>query len=465
MALFGFGKDKKGGADAEQVLAYLEECQRARTAFTLVGPKKGEVAGTIQGIDEGAGTVTFQAPTMPGVDKGASVEFLFIQENLRIGASTRVAELRSGLWVLELPDSLELRERRSQPRARLNPKEGATLTALTGLFEGVGITGVVENISEGGARVRVEKAMNIKGEKRLPLGTALVPQGQPFMLVKLNKIPKCPAAMELEGRAAYLDGSGGGLVLGLAFSKPRSDFAAALRGLVASRTSAIPSALPAKTRRRPEAAPQEPRPASDSAPATAANGAATPPSRAAEEPAGLAPAPAGSTSAPALDVTVPPPMPAAGVPAAPPEPPPAAPEEAPAPAPVRNDPILRLRKRSRAVVALASSPAAADLLKEHLQEEGYGRVLATGLSRDLFDLLQQPNLGILFLDGNLGPLDGLALVNQLRGQFSTLPPIVLAVEDASTAIVLAARRSGVAQVLVKPYNLDATFTELLDQLI
>ena len=38
MALFGFGKDKKGGPDSsEQILAYLEDAQRTK-AVCLVRP-------------------------------------------------------------------------------------------------------------------------------------------------------------------------------------------------------------------------------------------------------------------------------------------------------------------------------------------------------------------------------------------------------------------------------------------
>jgi predicted HAD superfamily phosphohydrolase YqeG len=37
------------------------------------------------------------------------------------------------------------------------------------------------------------------------------------------------------------------------------------------------------------------------------------------------------------------------------------------------------------------------------------------------------------------------------------------VEEASAAIVLAAHRSGVSQILVKPYGMDAAFSELLGQ--
>jgi len=450
MALFGFGKDKKeAGAASEIVLAYLEEAQRNRTPFTLVGPRKTEVQATLVGIDEAAGSLAFQAAAAPVVDKGSRVELIFIQEGLRVGGSGGVADLRGTQVQVSLPETLDLKERRSQPRARLNPKEGATLTALTGLFEGVGITGVVENISEGGARVRVEKAMSIKGEKRLPLSTILVPPGQPFMLIKVNHAPKCPAVLELEGRAVFLEQSVGGLVMGIAFDPPKADVATALRGLVASRTSPVPAALPAKARRRPETALVEPGPAGGG-PVELRHADPRP-----TVPKGPAPAPEGTRAAEAL--------PAAAAPAPAPE---AVPDRAETPdaAPaIRNDAVLRLRKRSRAVVALVPTPACADRMKEFLQEAGFGRVLVATDLHVLQEYLQQPNLAMVFLDGDLGALEALQLVNGLKSSLPALPPTILAVEEASTSLVLAARRHGVAQVLVKPYDLDAAFCDLLTQ--
>jgi len=441
MAIFGFGKDKKdeGGA-SETVLAWLEDAQRVRAPFILIGPKKTELPATLQSVDEGEGLATFQVGGPLVADKGSKINFVFIQEGLRIGGTARIVELRSNAVVVELPEALELNERRKAPRARLNPKEGATVTALTGLFEGVGITGIVENISEQGARVRVEKAMSLKGEKKLPLGVALVPPGQPFMLIKLNKLPKCPSVMEMEGKAVYLDASAGGLVMGLAFDKPRPDLAGALRNLVASRTTAIPTTLPAKARRKPEALREEEelvRPAA--APRTPA---APPP---APEPAAPErPAPA-AVAAPAA----PPPTPAAK-----------AVEEAEAP---KNDALVRLKKRSRAVVALAPSAAYGDLFKDYLQEEGYGRVLVASRLEELLEHLQQPNLALLFLDGGFGTMESLELVTKLKGQFEHLPPIVLAAEDVSMAIVLAARRAGVTQMVVKPYAFDEALSGVLMQ--
>jgi CheY-like chemotaxis protein len=443
MALFGFGKEKKDGpGSSDQILAYLEDAQRTRAAFTLVGPRKVELGGTIQSIDEAGGLISFQVPMQLAAEKGARIDFLFIQEGLRLGGASRIVDLRSNLVVIELPDTLEVKERRAYPRARLNPKESTTLTALTGLFEGVGITGAVENLSERGARIRVDKALNLKGEKRLPLGSALVPAGQPFMLIKLNKAPKCPAVMELTGRAVFLDASAGGLVMGLAFDPPKSDISSALRSLVASRTTPVPSALPPKARRKPPEATRDPQPARPVAPEAAQ-------------------APAARVDAVRAESAPGPEEPAAVAAAAPVEPPKAVP--APEPPPPKNDALTRLKKRSRAVVALAPSAAYADLLMDHLREEGYGRPLVTHSPKDLLEYLQQPNLGVLLIDGDFSSLEGLQFAANLKTSQPALPPIILAVEEVSTAIVLAARRNGISQVLVKPYALDAAFSDLLNQ--
>jgi CheY-like chemotaxis protein len=217
--------------------------------------------------------------------------------------------------------------------------------------------------------------------------------------------------------------------MGLAFDPPRSDIASALRGLVASRTTPVPSVLPPKNRRKVEApAAEAPEPSRPPEPPEAK---AVP-----KEPAQVEPQPAPLASRPE--------------PAAPPQPP-------------KNDALLRLKKRSRAVVALAPSPAFADLMKEYLQEEGYGRVLVSHARHDFLEYMQQPNLAVLLIDGNLSSLDALQFVTHLRSTFAELPPVILAVEEASTAIVLAAHRNGVSQILVKPYSLDAAFSELLSQ--
>jgi len=60
-------------------------------------------------------------------------------------------------------------------------------------------------------------------------------------------------------------------------------------------------------------------------------------------------------------------------------------------------------------------------------------------------------------------MESLEFVQQLREACPELPPVVLAAEDISAAVVLAARRNGVTQLVVRPYALDATFSTLLSE--
>ena len=265
MAIFGFGKGKEDPAAVELVLAYLEDALRCRSPFTVANGEGKETSALAHSVHEDSRSFRLLPKDDLPFAKGARAAFTLIHEGLRIGGAGRVLEARTGVLALELPDSLSLMERRARPRVRLNPKEMATLTALQELFAGVGITSGIENLSEGGARVRVEKALAIGTEKRLVLGTNLVAPGQRFMVVKLNQVPRCPPVLETEGKAVYLAYEAGGLVMGLAFTQVPGPVAGALRNLAAQRGSPSPAALPAKARRRTE--PREPEPPAASDPA------------------------------------------------------------------------------------------------------------------------------------------------------------------------------------------------------
>lgn len=430
MALFGFGKDKKPGGNAELVLAYLEDAQRVRSPLFLRDGRRVDLSATLQSVDEEAGTIALHVNAPFSGERGSKVELLLYQEGLRIGASTRVAELRSGLVVLDLPDDLELQERRRQPRVRLNPKEGATLTGLTSLFEGVGINGTLENLSEGGCRVRIDKALNVKDERRLPLGAALVPVGHAFMLIKLNKVPRCPAVMETAGTVVYVDDSSG-LCLGIAFEKLRGDVATAIKGLVSSRAGATPSTLPPKARRKTVV---------DEEPLERPSRREEPPPR--EKPA-------------------PPPTPKPLPEPEPPSPPPVeGPEAEPAAAP-RNPALLRLKKRSRTLLVMGHG-VGLDLLKAHLEEEGYGRVLVASDWAETIARLQEASVDLLLVDLERPILEAMEMLAKLQEAELDLPPVVLAADEVSRGIVVAATRVGVGHLLVRPYLLDEAFSHMVE---
>ncbi|MDP2875791.1 MAG: hypothetical protein Q8O00_06365 [Holophaga sp.] len=446
MALFGFGKEKREGGNSDLVLAYLEDAQRVRTPFILQDKRKLEHHGVLQALDEESGTMNLQVTGSYAGDKGSQVDMVFVHEGLRLGATARLVEVRGSTVVVEIPEDLSLSERRKQARARLNAKEGATLTGLTSLFEGVGITGTIENISETGCRVRVEKALNIKDQKKLGIGSALVSVGHAFMILKLNKVPRCPAVMELDGKVAYVDDKSGGLVLGLLFEK--SEFTSALKSLVANRAGSIPSAVPPKARRKavidgPNDEPYlaakvekrvDPPPPKNVEPSTVIEPV---------PPAPLPPAPLSPVPSPVMGAAI----------SSPPS---------QAPGNSRTSPLQRMKKRSRSMLIL-SSAGHGTMLQEFFQEEGYGRIhLAVGWD-EVVAQLQPPGVNVLMVDTERPVLESLEMVQRLKDAGLNLPPIVLAADEISRALVIAAQRVGVAQLLVKPYSLDETLSNLIEQ--
>lgn len=451
MALFGFGKEKKGEGSPDLVLAYLEDAQRVRTPFTLADDRGRAVTANLIGlsIDQGLATFQLQGP-LPG-DKGARLQGCFILDGLRVGGFFQVVATRTGQADLTLPETLAILERRRKPRAKLNPREGATLTALTGLFDGTGLTGVIENLSESGARIRVERAMEVKGERKLSLHTSLVNPGHEFGVLRLSKLPRLPGAWECSGRAVYLEGSSAALYLGVGWASFPSEAQGALRALIASRVAAVPAALPPKARRNAEPEPVRMEPVRMEP--VRMDPVRTEPVR--EKAAEPAPKPPPAEPEP---VRAGPPAEPMGSAAGVPEPPAADPGTS-----ARNPALLRLKKRSRtvAVVATPGNPHRV-LAVDHLTEEGYGKVVSAQTLRDLLDLLEEAQPSLLVIEDGVAELQGIDLVEALHRVHEDLPPIVLALEEVSASTVLAARRAGVTSLMVKPYDLDEAFSGILE---
>lgn len=412
MALFDFGKSKDSDRELEQVLAYLEAAFRARSAFLLEAGRKPPIPASLHSIHEDSRTFRLLASERPPVAAGDRLDVVFFLDGLRLGASAKVLEARSEVVQCQLPEAIQIKERRRTPRGRMNPKERFPVNALQAVGEGVGITGILENLSEGGMRVLVESAMAIATEKRMMAGTTLVPPGQAFKVIRLLQLPRASAPVELAGKVAYLAYGEAGLVMGFSFDKPGAAAASALHGFVATRTSPIPATLPPKARRK-----------------------ATEPEEAVPEPA---PAPV-----------------EAAAPATPTEPPPPAPID-------KRAALLRMKKQSRAMVVYAPAGYKVGPLRTFLTESGFGRVLVHDQLPALLDGLRQPNQGALFVDWDGETQEAIELMLLLREAFEDLPPVVLAVRKVDEASLLAAQAAGAARLMVKPYACDAAFVALLE---
>lgn len=439
MAMFGMKKTKPSEG-SELVLAYLEDAQRVRAVLLLVDHRGREVPATFVSVMEDKVVVAPQGSLT--VDKGGEVSLLFIQEGLRFKAPTRLLEAKPGSATLEVPSSIALAERRKKPRARLNPREGATVTVLTGLFDGVGMNGTIENISESGICVRVDRAMDVKTQRKMHMGANMLPVGQPLMLIKMAKLPKCPT-LELGGTVAWLDASQG-VLLGIAFEPGKEGMLGSVRSLVAGRAGAIPTSVPPKARRQSEAAREE------------EQGKYTPKPAAKKEPE---PAPkvepAAAEVAPAPAEPPPPPAPATS-----PEPAPA--PEAPPPDD-RSQALLRVKKRARGLLLAMPAGSERDALAAFLSGDGYGRVLCADTLTELLEHVGRPGIHLILVDGGVAELQSLALASFLRSSLDdAMPKVVLAEGSVDADLVLGAQEVGVAQILVKPYDLDLEFRRMLE---
>jgi CheY-like chemotaxis protein len=425
MAMFGLKKDKPSG-DSELSLAYLEEVQRMRVPLSMEDSRGRALISLLTTVADDKIALSTQGLHF---EKGTAVSLVFVLEGLRFNVSTKVLESKPGSAVVGPPTGIALAERRKRPRGRLNAREGATAIALTGLFDGVGVNGNIDNVSEGGFCIRVDRVMEVKTQRKMAMSVSLLPVGTPLMLVKLNKLPKCPT-LELSGKVAWID-STQGLMLGITFDSGKEPLLGPVRSLVSSRASDIPTSVPPRTRRPPENA-KEPEAAAPNA------------------------APKKEAEAPAAPVAAPKPMAAA-------PPPPPEPEAAP-PVDERARALLRVKKRTRGILLAMPEGPGRDRTAARLAEDGYGRVICAGTLTDLLEHMDRPGVNLVLVDGGVAELQGLALASLMAHRFDDhLPPVILAEETVDADLVLGARESGVAQILIKPYDLDPDFLRMIEE--
>jgi len=439
MAMFGLKKSKPSEG-SELVLAYLEDAQRVRATLLVTDPKGREIPASFVSVTEERVTLSTQGRVM--AEKGESVGLLFYLDGLRLKATGKLIELKTGTLVMELPGTIVLAERRKKPRARMNQREGASVTALTGLFEGIGLTGTIENISEGGMCLKVGRAMNVKTQGPMHMGPNLLSPGEPFMLIKLTKLPKCPP-IELSGTVTHVTPESGTLLVGYSFETGKDSLLSPVKALVASRSSGVPTSVPPKARRLPEPKqePGEP-PIELASPRPAAKKEPEPP-------------PVAPTPPPPA-----PPPPVTESPASPPRPV-ADPQPEPFDPSNRGSALLRMKKRPRGILLAMPEGPDRDALAAFLTADGYGKVRVAATLTELLALLDETHL--VFVDGGVVELQGLALASLLRQRLvDENTPVVLAEASVDAELVLGAQEVGLAQLLVKPYGLDLDFLNMIE---
>ena len=424
MSIFGFSKGHH--ERPEWVMAYLDEARDLQFQFTLINPEGTRVPAYLAEMDEEAGFGEWRLEGPLFAEKGDLVAMTVVFGELRIGASLKVLETRARAVILELPVRLELAEQRKALRAKLSTLEAVDFTALTGLYEGLGVLGYVENISSSGVRLRISKALMLKTQAPVRLVPTLLAPGQPLVVLKLKKLPKCPSTLDFSGEVVYIESCFRNLYAGVKFAATPADSAEFLDSFLAKRVGELPESIPEKARRKPLKPVEKP----------GSKPFVTPPSI-------LPEAELAETLHPEPD-----PSPVTEIQAT----------------PQANTAMLRLKKRGRTIAVVASGDRG-ESLQNYLQQDGYGKILLAQKPSEIMEMTRQHSVHLVFLDCMASLIQSLDVLAGLRRELPEGVPLVVAVDDIAVSRSPKVQNLGVQKFVAKPYRLDAAFAETLERIL
>lgn len=364
--------------DREQILAYLEALfrQGSELLVHLPGDKLEPYSVRLEQISEAKGTFTVRLKSHPLREpgKGMRTEFWFNLDGQRFLANADCLGRSSAvLNEFRLPECISHADRRKEPRARFGAREKAQVVALESLFEGVGLSGQLLNLGQGGCAFRVEKAIDIRTDRRLALRRDALSSVSKLGLIRLKEIPNAPV-MDLAGAVSYCETRSEGLVVGLSFPTKGGIETQVIGRLLAARVPKPGVGFPRKPRQAEQAPP-------DSGRAEAASGS--------EEPA------------------APEARPVAADPVRPLKPPP----EVLSPAETQ-----RLLKRcSRQILLVVEGDLEREFLAARLRAEGFRGIHEARGWLPAAHRTRKVALDLILMNQQVGPNSALEIIDSLRG--------------------------------------------------
>lgn len=215
------GEQRKSLRDPQQILAWLETMNRLGTVLDLsfsdsdltpVPAKVGKVA-------EAAGICSFQCKWKPTKEPapGQRLRITFPLDKQRFFADLVYQGRGNYLeYRCQLPTAISHAERRDAVRVTMHAHDKFSLIALQGLFAGLGLSGTLVDLSMGGCSFLINRAIQIKNERRLPINEEMLAQGTTFDLVRLPNLPQLPL-VECGGTVRSVRTTDRGVIVGLRF--------------------------------------------------------------------------------------------------------------------------------------------------------------------------------------------------------------------------------------------------------
>ncbi len=246
--------------DRDQILAYLEALFRQGSELLahLPGDRLDPYAVRLEMISEGKGTFTVRLKSHPLREpgKGMLTEFLFTMDGQRFLAKAECLGRSSAERnEFRLPQSICRADRRRGSRVRFGIRERAQVVALESLFEGVGLSGQLLNLSQEGCAFRLEKAIDIRTDRRLALRRDALSSVTKLGLIRLKEIPNAPV-MDLSGAVSHCEARTEGLVVGLSFPTKGGFETQVIERLLLARAPNPCVGIPRKQRQAEQARPE-----------------------------------------------------------------------------------------------------------------------------------------------------------------------------------------------------------------
>jgi CheY-like chemotaxis protein len=255
--------------DPEQILAWLEELARIRTPMDLVFSEAEAVpvSGKTELVGEETRTCTFSLLRPPAREPspGQRVQLMFPMDGQRFQTEL-VYQDRAGYLTYRfgLPTVIRHAERRDSRRAVFRSRDRFEVVVLQSLFEGLGLSGDLVDLSMNGCCFMIHRAIRIQDERRMPIHPNLLCPGTPLALVRLPDLTHLPM-VECGGHVSHMRKTSRGVTMGIAFENVGSLENNILGQFLVGRIPGFHLGFPRKVRYRDltEAERAAPQPAND----------------------------------------------------------------------------------------------------------------------------------------------------------------------------------------------------------
>lgn len=423
--------------DLQQILAYLEELSRLRTQVSLRRKADDLVpfSAKVDLVSEESRqfSVTVMRALPPEVDEKTVLQMTFTMEGMRFRCGVRFKSRGQYLQaVFHAPDAIYHAERRGAMRARFGAREKARVTMLENLFMGIGGSGRLVNLSIGGLCMKLERAINIKEDKQVPINSATFSAGKELMLVRTTDLPNTPM-VECSGVVCHGRESSEGVLYGLQFSALGALENRILQTVLARRLPSFARGFPIKRRRH------ELVDGVEQITGVKIPGGDLELDEPEEDEAALELEVQAATEEPEAEVD---------------------PKER------ALQRLAQLRKKTKHLLLVISDDMDRAILAGTLQVDGFDNVHE---ARTLVQALDQSKKSIpdlVIVDQQLGPHSGPEIINKLRerGQLG-YAPVVMLQGERDIKVLLGAKAENIKHLVAKPVDYDGELKGLLERLL